>query len=208
MRRLLRIIVDALFPQTIHGTLLASVTPEQFSRHYSPLPVHGIITLSRYQTPVIQAAVAACKFENNIRAAKLLAALPNQWITERPVPGTTILVPIPLSRERQKERGFNQVERVLTGMPKHTSLLIKRNWLIRTINTDRQTSLDRTKRLRNMSGAFAPNPSLANVAWSNISRVIICDDVLTTGATLTAAKAALLPHIPEHVSVVCLTWAH
>ncbi len=208
MRSWLRIIIDSIFPPTKHGALLAPLTPEQFVRHYSTLPVRDVITLSRYHAPVIQAAIAACKFEKNLQAAKLLATLLATWLTEHPTPGTTILIPLPLSRARQKERGFNQVERVLRYLPNDTSHRIETHWLLRSRDTVRQTSLGRTARLKNMAHAFTTPHTLSLVEWSDISRVIICDDVLTTGATLTAAREALLQHIPKHIELVCIAWAH
>jgi ComF family protein len=208
MRKLLRIIIDSIFPPTKHGTLLASITPEQFVRHYHTLPVQQIITLSRYQTPVVQAAIAACKFENNLQAATLLATLPSAWISAHETTGMTIFIPIPLSRTRQTKRGFNQVTRVLGYLQKKPLVRVEQHWLIRSSDTIRQTSLNREARLKNMTNAFAVSRTITTIDWSNISRIIICDDVLTTGATLTAAKTALQPHIPTEVELICLAFAH
>jgi ComF family protein len=208
MRKLLRIIIDSIFPPTKHGTLLASITPAQFVRHYHTLPVHQVVTLSRYQTPVVQAAIVACKFEKNLRAATLLATLLTTWMSTHETTGTTILIPVPLSRTRQTKRGFNQVTRVLSYLQKNPLVRVEQHWLIRGSDTIRQTSLNREARLKNMTNAFAVSRTITTIDWSNISRIIICDDVLTTGATLTAAKTALQPHIPTEVELICLAFAH
>jgi predicted amidophosphoribosyltransferase len=124
------------------------------------------------------------------------------------VSGKTVLIPIPLSETRERERGFNQVTRVL----EHASILpqhkLKKNWLERQIDTTRQTSLGRQARLKNMQGAFAVSPQLRQVEWIDISRIIICDDVMTTGATLEAARTVLREAVPKHVTIICLAWAH
>ncbi len=207
-RHYLRIILDILFPPSAHEQLLRTVTPQQFTHHYLPCTYDKTITLASYNSRTVQAAVAACKFEKNIHAARLLSTLLFTWLEMHPVAGETILIPIPLSEARERERGFNQVTRVLdyaVTLPRHR---LKKNWLIRTIDTTRQTSLGRQARLKNMRGAFAISPQLNQVEWAGISRIIICDDVMTTGATLEAARIKLREAVPKYVTIICLAWAH
>ena len=207
MNNILRIIIDTVFPPTAHTAKLSRTTPDIFLRHYHEQKVGEVTALSHYHVPVIQAAIAAGKFENNRYATRLLSYLLSTWLNKNIVSRKTILIPLPLSRTRQNERGFNQVERVVTHA-KAESILMKTNWLTRVVDTTRQTSLDRTERLKNMTGAFTITGAIQQTDWSTISRVVICDDVITTGASLAAAKASLLPHIPSHIELVCLAWAH
>ncbi len=204
----LRILLDTLFPPTAHGIRLRTITPEIFVRYYSECTVDTVTALSTYHIPAVQAAVAACKFEQSLHAPMLLASLMNEWLSRHPTTGRTVIIPIPLSRARQSERGFNQVERVLTYLPKTPIRGIETRWLKRPLNTARQTSLDRVERQKNMTHAFAVTGQVARIDWSAITRVIITDDVLTTGATLNAARATLAPHLPAHVELICLAWAH
>lgn len=208
MQYILRIILDTLFPPTPHGRLLSKTTEQLFVQLYSEERAHDTVTLSHYHTPYIQAAIAACKFENNHQAARLLSTLLPIWLHTHPTVGVTVLLPIPLSRQRTTERGFNQVERVLNNCPVPDSCHITIKWLERSVDTKRQTSQNRTDRLINMNNAFVVTRAIQQVDWSNITRVIICDDVVTTGATLRAAKSALRPHLPAHVTLITLAWAH
>jgi ComF family protein len=209
MKYLLRIILDTLFPPTPHGTRLMHTSPEIFITLLHPTKINTHIALSLYEIADINAAVAACKFERNVVAAQLLATLFSVWLTQHRKPGTTLLVPIPLSHTRKRERGFNQVTRVLSFLPQNDTIEIAPQLLIRKRHTERQTSLNRKERLQNMQQVFYAQPrQLALIKWQNVTRVIICDDVLTTGATLTAATTALKPHIPPHVEVITLAWAH
>lgn len=209
MKHLLRIILDVLFPPTTHGARLMHTSPEIFITLLHPTKIDTHIALSLYEIADINAAVAACKFEKNVVAAQLLASLFSAWITQHTKPGTTLLVPIPLSHTRKRERGFNQVTRVLSYLPQSDTIQVSSQLLIRKHHTERQTSLNRTERLQNMQQVFyAPPRQLALINWQSVTRIIICDDVLTTGATLTAAKTTLKPQIPPHVEVITLAWAH
>lgn len=208
MLHTLRIILDTIFPPTVHERRLREWTPQKFSEHLYPTLVAPHLSLSHYETPSVQAAIAACKFENNMHAAKLLAALFQTWLLQNPSPGITVLIPLPLSTTRKKERGFNQVERVLQYLSHDTHLKTEVGWLLRVQHTVRQTSLNRSERLQNMPGAFRVSHRTLPQNWDTISRVIICDDVLTTGATLNAARISLSPHLPPSVELVTLAWAH
>ena len=85
---------------------------------------------------------------------------------------------------------------------------IEKQWLKRPVNTIRQTSLGRTERLQNMTGVFTTTPLITRTTWSEIGRIIICDDVTTTGATLEAARTELRKSVPKQVPIICLAWAH
>lgn len=207
MRTFLQIVFDSIFPPTTHERLLRDITPTLFLTHYQPIKINQTITLSPYTNQTVKAAVAACKFEKNQHAAKLLTHLVTQYLTTNPTSGHTMLIPIPLSRERTKERGFNQVRRVLEYLPSSTDITLL-DGLFRTRDTVRQTSLNRHARLTNLTGVFSPTTALRTVDWTNVSRVIICDDVLTTGATVSAARLVVQPHIPHHVQCMTLAWAH
>jgi ComF family protein len=208
VQRYLRIILDTLFPPTSHERLLRSVPIEKFALHYCPTILDRTIALATYNSRTVQAAVAACKFEKNQHAATLLASLLIRFLDTHTTSGTTILIPIPLSEKREQERGFNQVTRVIEKCTPRNDVLLKTNWLVRSVDTVRQTSLGRSARLQNMKGAFEISPQLHHVDWTSITRIIVCDDVTTTGATLEAARTVLQKEVPKHVKIMCLAWAH
>jgi len=103
-----------------------------------------------------------------------------------------ILIPIPLSRKRYRERGYNQAELIcqelikLDGENKNFSL--EKNILIKIKETEHQANIkERRDRLKNLTNSFSiKNPEI--IAGKNI---ILIDDVLTTGATLTEARKTL-----------------
>jgi predicted amidophosphoribosyltransferase len=77
--------------------------------------------------------------------------------------------------------------------------------LIKTKDTPPQTTLQRQARLKNIKDAFvAMTPKI----MPEPATLIIVDDVVTTGATLMAARAALTPQLPPTTQIICLALAH
>ncbi len=194
--------LDILFPLRSCLRAVNKEDPTLFPKHYLLQKTTTYIYVSDYSNSSIKAAITANKFYNSKKAALLLSSLLDVWLQTSP-DTVTAFVPIPLSSPRQRKRGYNQVVRILQS-PANTPRPIL-NLLSRTKHTLPQTSLSREKRLQNMESAFTYTyQSIDN----SIQRIVIIDDVVTTGATMRAAHQALAPHIPKHCSLVCLAIAH
>jgi ComF family protein len=90
------------------------------------------------------------------------------------------LVPVPLHRAREVDREFNQSRELCLGLSALTGIPVL-DALRRVRVTDNQARLNREERLRNMRGAFSIRPRRADALKG--ARVLLVDDVLTTGAT-------------------------
>ena len=203
MLDILRNFFDALLPPHPTTLNLRSETPEKFLRLFKLRNFRGVMTLCDYKEEVMKTAIKANKFHNDQHASTLLAVLVEKWLEEQPV-RPTVFVPIPLSTVREKDRGYNQVTRVLEKVMVKESILVK-NLLIRTKDTLPQTKMQRNERLTNMNGVFAFKGSGTDLGSY---RVILVDDVITTGSTLTSAYEVLKANLPESSEVVCLALAH
>lgn len=108
--------------------------------------------------------------------------------------GIDFVVPVPLHPRRQRERGFNQAELLAEALGPPLCRA-----LARTVHTAPQVAASRQARWRNVQNAFAPGPDLARVAGRTVALV---DDVLTTGATVSAAATVLQGGAPARVVVL------
>ncbi len=114
------------------------------------------------------------------------------------------LVPVPLNRLKERERGYNQAEFICRGISDVTHIQIERSLIVRRRYTKSQTELDRNRRRENVEGAFAlnsKNPCGASGTLTGRS-IILVDDVITTGATVEACARELVIHGAERVLAV------
>jgi len=107
------------------------------------------------------------------------------------------VVPVPLHERRRAERGFNQSELLAAGVARAVGVPALPDALRRTRETRPQAGLSEAERIANVRGAFVPTAKLSR------HRVLLVDDVCTTGATLAACARAL--HRAAVREVVALT---
>jgi ComF family protein len=112
------------------------------------------------------------KYAERVSLAKCLGDILKACLEHEPF-SEGIVIPVPLHRARERERGFNQAELIAArlGRPIETRLVRRRK------NTSSQTGLSRNERKRNLAGAFEVRGRVAGT-------VILVDDVYTTGSTL------------------------
>jgi ComF family protein len=96
------------------------------------------------------------------------------------------IIPVPLHPSRQRQRGFNQSELLAAPVAAHYHWPVLSRGLVRVRATEQQAHLDAHARRANMRGAFAWQHNAPPPA-----RVLLIDDVLTTGATIVACASAL-----------------
>ncbi len=108
------------------------------------------------------------------------------------------LVPVPLHPVREREREFNQAERLARFLGKHFGLPVRADLVRRIESTRTQTRLSRDERAENVRRAF----SAATASKLRGQRLLVIDDVLTTGATTDAVARVLRKLGAESVGVL------
>lgn len=164
----------------------------------SPPPFTTTIAPWRYQFPVDR-MIGRYKYRGQRAFARPLISGLCQQVSEqlqdRPLPD--LIIPAPMDRRRQRQRGFNQAEDIAEQISHHTGIPLGRRVVRRTRQVATQRGLDRAQRLANLRGVFqvtAPVPG----------SVAIVDDVITTGATARAMTLVLREAGAEEVQVWAL----
>jgi len=135
----------------------------------------------------IRSAILAFKYRGRTRLAPFLASALSGALVVRPIT-VDLVVPVPLSRGRLRARGFNQAELLARPLARGHGWPLGATMLSRVRETRQQTELPARERLRNVAGAFEVTDPSGVVG----KRVLLVDDVCTTGATLAAGALPLL----------------
>ena len=129
--------------------------------------------------------------------ALLLRAAP--WV-EPALEAADLLLPMPVSKERLRDRGYNQAH--VLALQLDASKLVH-GVLLRVLDTPPQRTLSRSERLRAVQNAFAVDP--LQVQRVKNKRVVLLDDVMTSGASLHAAARVLRDAGAAHITGLVLT---
>ncbi|RDI96914.1 ComF family protein [Dyella solisilvae] len=124
------------------------------------------------------------KFGADLAAGRVLSTL--WWREPLPLALPQLIVPVPLHRQRLRERGYNQALELARALARGWRLPLRHDVLQRIRQTDAQTELGAIARRRNVRGAFAVRDGIALPP-----HVALLDDVFTTGATLAECVRAL-----------------
>jgi len=175
-----------------------------------------IFPLFDYRHPPIKKSLWFLKYKNKKRLADIFAEVMHGKIIEELSELSVmknfrdpVLIPIPLSSKRYRERGYNQAELICKKLIEieeknaFNNFKLEKNVLIKIKETEHQVNIkDRRDRLKNLSDSF----SVKNPEIIKNKNIILIDDVLTTGATLTEAKKILKSFGAK--KVIAFTVAH
>jgi len=161
-----------------------------------------VVALWHYGFPV-DTLISRFKHNRQWPLGRLMAEMLSSGLQHRYAEGLArpdLLLPVPLARRRQRERGFNQAALLARWLSKRLAVALNERLLQRTRETPAQQSLDAKARRRNLQRAFA----LVDEGVVEGLHVAVVDDVLTTGATAQAIAALLRGAGARQVDVYCL----
>lgn len=147
----------------------------------------------------ILAAILALKRKPHLSATagRLLLDAVSLWKMEN----ATLLIPVPLSRQREKERGYNQAAIIARFLSAMTGIPLDQRSLVRTVHTPaHRAGMDRKAREQSVKNSF----SITRPKMTEGQAVLLIDDVLTTGATASYCARVLRKNGAISVKVLTL----
>lgn len=182
-------------PLAMHGMTCAQCSRRAPAYYRVEAPWH-------YGFP-LDALISRFKYHRQWPLGRLLAQLLGRWLTHRfndGLPRPALLLPVPLSRRRLRQRGYNQAAMLAHWLAVHTGIACNEQALKRLIDTPAQQGLKARERMRNLGQAFA----VEDAGVLEGRHLALVDDVLTTGATAQALASLLLKAGARRVDVYCL----
>jgi ComF family protein len=155
----------------------------------APPPWQGALSACDYAYPW-DGLLQSFKFHEALDLAPAFAHLLQRTVLARGRCEVDVLLPVPLSAQRLRERGYNQAAVLAAALGRGLQRPMQPRWLLRLTDTPHQLALPRAERMANVHGAFAVEPlALPQLVGRHVALV---DDVMTTGATAAEIARVLL----------------
>lgn len=154
-----------------------------------------------FYSRVIRRGILKFKFSNSLFLGEALSGFLVKAFEENySDAGLDAIVPIPVHDDRLIQRGYNQSAILAKKLGKKVGLNVLTNCLAKSRNTTPQTQLKRKERLANIKGSFF----VRNPLVIKNKRLLILDDVFTTGSTVSEAASVLKSHGAQSVNALVL----
>ncbi|MBX2964941.1 MAG: ComF family protein [Cyclobacteriaceae bacterium] len=176
-----------------------------FRRLYGRLPIHsGTAFLHFHKKGIVQRLMHEFKYRNRPDIGRVLGSV-YAWDLEKS--GFSgyfeAILPVPLHPDKQKKRGYNQSDEFAKGLGERLQKPVLSNVLLRTKPTETQTRKTKLKRWQNVEDVF----TVKDAEQVSGKKLLLVDDVITTGATLEACGKVLLEVGCSQLSVAGIAYA-
>ncbi len=211
MHPLIRTFLDLLLPPKDDVRAARAITDESLRNLIHPTLAKEvwIISLFPYRNERIRSLIRSIKFYGETDSLPKIGAVVGEFLLETISDkkifsgwNTPLLIPIPASGKRLQERGYNQAERIASGiLPFIEGAVTYEPNALQRVERASQVRIERKNRERNIAGAFFVNAP----EFVRGKQIILLDDVVESGATLKDARRALLSAGASEVIGIALT---
>lgn len=155
---------------------------------------------------VLQHIIHAIKYNDKPEYAYYLGQLYGNILrSNKELFQNAVLVPVPLHPKRLKSRGYNQAEEICKGIVNVLpELSINTQCVVRKKNNPTQTHLNKAERLKNVENIFQFNAA----SFDENNKIIIVDDVITSGATIVSLINAITEHLKPQIDILSIAFAY
>lgn len=153
----------------------------------------------------LRTAIHRFKFKGRKKLAQALGIIIVQYLSQSPsleMSEIDLIVPVPLHQKRLRQRGFDQTDLLAQVIGRYFGVDVS-HALIRTKNTKAQFELPRQERFKNINGVFHVTDKSAVQG----KRILLFDDIYTTGATISECSKALKKAGAKRVEILTLSRA-
>jgi ComF family protein len=173
-----------------------------YNKFKGRIPVKYVMSLFQFvKASRVQHVLHALKYRNKPELGQLLGKVYGEELLECGYAKEfDIVIPVPLHASKKKRRGYNQSEEFGVGLAEAWSISCNDNYLKRLYMTETQTKKTRLRRWENVKEVF----SLEAPDQIKDRRILLVDDVVTTGATLEVAGRVLLDGGCKELSIACI----
>ena len=149
-------------------------------------------SLYLYEAP-LRDAVFSCKYNGRREVAEALGILLARAARDMTLSlGADAIVPVPLHKKRLRQRGFNQAAVIASPLARASGIPLRQDYLVRSGESSAMNRLSAEERRRNLAGVFRPGEALIRDAKrGHPPKILLVDDIYTTGSTVEACAAAL-----------------
>jgi ComF family protein len=165
------------------------------------IPVKYVMTLFKFvKSSKVQQILHALKYKNKPELGRMLGQLYGQDLLATHHGEFDLIIPVPLHKSRRRSRGYNQSDEFGKGLAEVLQIPCDDTLVKRIMKTATQTQKTRLNRWENVEQVFKAE---ASEQISN-KRILLVDDVVTTGATLEACGQVLISASCKELSIACI----
>ncbi|AXI24263.1 comF family protein [Cardinium endosymbiont of Sogatella furcifera] len=187
------------FPETNAHTLVDNLITNYFIGKVTI--AYGFSLYKLRKKSHLEQVLFAMKYKNQPKIGQMLGQRYGQILHQAPMmPSIDGIVAVPLHPKRLKERGYNQSDFFAKGLSAALNMPLYTACIARTRYTPSQTTKNKIERIANLKDAF----KVIDAGLLAGKHLLLVDDILTTGATLTACTHALLAAGVAQVSIATI----
>lgn len=150
---------------------------------------------------IIRKLIIGYKFNEKSYIYKTLSnyILKNEKLIEN-IKNYDIIIPIPISKQRKRERGYNQSLLIAREISKKTCINLENNVLYKTKNIVPQSTLNKEDRLNNIKNAYG----IKNTKNIQNKKILLFDDIYTTGSTVNECSRILKENGAKYIGILTI----